>query len=127
MIAVDENALRRVRALAAEHGHDLGEALLLAAERTGQSIEHRRELVRLVARAVSGAVNRLRDANVAEPVIAAYAEACRGGIRGAVAGARAVRAPRWPRSYRLRPVLLGRTKGPCRDTSVRQLARLFMV
>jgi hypothetical protein len=95
MIAVDENTLRRVRALAAEHGHELGEALALAAERTGQSIEHRRELVGLVAREVSSAVTRLRDVNVAEPVIAAYAEACRSGIRQAVARARAVPAPRW--------------------------------
>jgi hypothetical protein len=82
---IEEEAIRRAKSVGAEQGHELGDALLLAIERSdARDHELLRQLARLATREVSTALLRLRDAAVPDIVIRAYADACRDGIRQAL-------------------------------------------
>ncbi len=83
-----DTTTRRVRALGAKHGRDLGEALLLVIERAGRTDrEFLRRLARTVAGEVSARLLRLRESGMPGAIVDAYVQACRVGIREAVRSA----------------------------------------
>jgi hypothetical protein len=82
---VKEEAIHRAKSVGAEQGHELGDAMLLAIERSDErDHELLRQLARLAAREVSSALLRLRDAAVPDMIIGAYAHGYRDGIRQAL-------------------------------------------
>ena len=85
MTDIEEEAIHRAKSVGAEQGHELGDAMLLAIERSDErDQELLRQLARLATREVSTALLRLRDAAVPGTVVRAYAHAYRDGIHQAL-------------------------------------------